>query len=186
MSEGNQELQEVPVNKEIILPPKIIRPLARALYQRFSPHLKAIQDKYPQKSLGEFINKLATLQKAKEVKLIEDVSSDPEFPSTFGIECSDKLEEDISIPPSTTIIEEPLQPNLGLALQDYLMSSINAVQFPSHKEVKDQEVRNHHRLIVNHLRVITGFPRIIIVNTEKRSTFQPFGSPVALNKNLLR
>lgn len=191
-SPESSEQKEGSRTKETVVPPEIIRPLARALRQRFSPHIRVIKKSVKAletsgafsqeygnlvgQALTELNDRLLSLQQSKEVKLVEDIPEDPEDFPTIGIECSPETERDVSIPPSTTIIEEPFLPNLGIGLQDYLMSAVNTVRRPSssfpdsYKEHLSQVTRRS-QLIVTLLRTVTNASRISITNTEKRSTF---------------
>ncbi len=151
--------------KEIVLSPQIIRPLARAINQRLQTNIDALR-KILSPDQKAILDRLQSLERAKEVILIEDVPLDPNDPSTFGIETPKEMETEINIPLSTTTIEGPLMQKLGLALQDYLLSPLGAIR-------GSDETNNDVSAITSFLRTVTNAPKLIINNTaDNKSVFQ--------------
>ena len=160
MESQNQE--EGPRRKETILPPQIIRPLARAINQKIGTSLDSLRqllNPVQKEGLDLFTQGLEKLEKAKVVKLVEDPPADPDDFPAFGIELSEEMDTEVSIPPSTTNIEEPYMPNLGMALQDYLMNPINSVR-------GSEDINSKIMPVVYFLRNLTRQPKIVITNTE--------------------
>lgn len=132
-----------------ILPPEIILPLGKALQQSLLSDMETVQESAAK---DDFRNKLSELQ-TKKVKLV--AGDDPDIP-TWGIECSEDL-EDIPTLPSTTVIDDSLMKKLGPALQDYLINSAVAAKMP--------------KSTIDFLRSITNAKEIIINNINDKSTF---------------
>lgn len=149
MEPNSPEQKDLKKDNEEILAPEIIRPLGRALQQRFLSDMKAVQKSAAK---DEFEKKLSDLQ-TKEVKIVG--GNNPDFP-TWGIKCFGE-EQNVVIPRSTTIIKKNLMDKLGPALQDYLINSAVAAKLP--------------RSIIDFIRAMTHTPETIINNTQNESVF---------------
>lgn len=187
----SQSPEESQKPTEIILDPKIIRPLGRVLEHEFLPHINAVQktieklkgasgisNEYKEvlrESLNGFNLRLQKLQKAKVVKLIAGPPDpiDPDY-QTWGIECSAEESEYEIIPSSTTVIDQPLMEKLGPALQDYFVTPLYAAErpysdFPSPLTGDLETIKEHSKPVIGFLRTLTHAQEITIGNTRSRS-----------------